>query len=66
MQGSPPAAAPQQQKQSAQRGGARRLVLTHFYPACDGVDLVAQARARFDGEVLMGRDLMQVELDAAR
>ncbi len=49
----------------AQRGGARRLVLTHFYPECDGVDLVAQARARFDGEVLMGRDLMQVELDAA-
>ena len=29
-------------------------------------DLDAQARARFDGEVLMGRDLMQVEFDAAR
>ena len=48
----------------AQRGGARRLVLTHFYPACDGVDLIAQARARFDGEVEMAADLMQLELSA--
>jgi ribonuclease BN (tRNA processing enzyme) len=44
----------------AQRGGARSLVLTHFYPACDGVDLVAQARARFDGEVIAAEDLMQL------
>lgn len=46
----------------ARRGSAKRLLLTHFYPECDGVDLVAQARARFDGEVLAAVDLMRVAL----
>ena len=46
----------------AQRGGAKHLVLTHFYPECDGVDLEAQARARFDGEVTVAADLMAFEV----
>jgi ribonuclease BN (tRNA processing enzyme) len=46
----------------AQRGGAKALVLTHFYPECEGVDLCAQARARFDGEVVAATDLMQLEV----
>lgn len=44
----------------AQAGGAHTLVLTHFYPECHGVDLGAQARARFDGEVVVAEDLLRV------
>jgi ribonuclease BN (tRNA processing enzyme) len=44
--------------QHAQRAGARTLLLTHFYPECDGVDVVAQARACFGGEVLAATDLL--------
>ena len=51
----------------AERGCVKQLLLlllllTHFYPACDGVDLAAHAKARFEGEVLVGRSLMLVEL----
>ena len=49
----------------AQRAGARELVMTHFYPECDGVDLVAQARARYDGKVTMARDLLQIPVGQA-
>jgi ribonuclease BN (tRNA processing enzyme) len=50
----------------AQRAGARELVLTHFYPECDGVDLCQQARARFDGKVTMAADLMQIPVGSRR
>ena len=46
----------------AQRANARHLVLTHFYPACEGVDLRAQAAARFDGEVTVAADMMKFEV----
>ena len=42
----------------AERGGARRLLLTHFYPECDGHDLAAAARAVYGGEVGRAEDLM--------
>jgi ribonuclease BN (tRNA processing enzyme) len=46
----------------AERARAKTLLLTHFYPECDGVDVVAQARARFAGEVVAARDLMAREI----
>lgn len=44
----------------AQAAHARRLLLTHFYPACDGIDLVAQARATFQGDVSLAHDLLRL------
>lgn len=46
----------------ATEAGVRRLVLTHFYPPCDaaGVDIAAEARAAFTGDLLLGEDLMRV------
>lgn len=41
---------------------AKRLVLTHFYPVCDGYDIEGQCRAAFDGEVIVAHDLMRFEL----
>lgn len=51
--------------QHAARAGARALCLTHFYPECDGVDVVAQARATFAGEVIAAADLQTHRLGGA-
>lgn len=49
----------------AERACARRLLLTHFYPECDGVDVAAQARRTFGGEVLVAQDLQRFEVAAS-
>ena len=46
----------------AQRARARKLILTHFYPPCDEVDVVSQASKTFSGEILKGEDLMITEV----
>ena len=42
----------------AARAAARVLVLTHFYPECDGHDLQAQAARTFAGRIVLARDLL--------
>ena len=42
----------------AERAGARTLVLTHFYPECEGHDLAAAAQRAFRGRVVLARDLL--------
>lgn len=46
----------------ATRAGAKKLVLTHFYPPCDDVDVVAQAAAVFSGEIIKAQDLMVISV----
>jgi ribonuclease BN (tRNA processing enzyme) len=48
---------PTEAGRAAQEAGARLLVPTHFYPECDGHDLEAEARAVFDGKVVLAKDL---------
>lgn len=44
--------------ETATAAGVRRLVLTHFYPQCDDVDIEAQVRAAgYEGELHLARDL---------
>ena len=43
----------------ARRAGARRVVLTHFYPACDGIDMLAQLRRVYTGEAFAAEDGMR-------
>ena len=50
----------------AQRAGARRLLLTHFYPECLGHDLRAAAAACFPGEVALAEDLARWTIGADR
>jgi ribonuclease BN (tRNA processing enzyme) len=45
----------------AERAGAGKLVLTHFYPPCDETDVVAQARPHFSGEIVKAEDLAVFE-----
>jgi ribonuclease BN (tRNA processing enzyme) len=44
----------------AARAGVRRLLLTHFYPPCDEVDVVALAAREFAGEILRAEDGLQI------
>ncbi len=40
----------------AAQAGVRRLLLTHFYPPCDEMDVVAEAAQEFKGEVIRAED----------
>jgi len=44
----------------AQEAGCRRLLLTHFYPACRGRDLRTPCSTRFAGPVILGEDGMKL------
>ena len=46
----------------AKRAGARRLMLTHFWPGNDREVSLAAARAEFDGEVLAAEEELTVTL----
>jgi len=46
----------------ATRAGARRLVLTHFYPECDTADIEGQCRRSYSGPLVLAQDLMSFEI----
>ena len=51
---------PMEAAQIASQAGARKTVLTHFYPACDAVDMLEQAGRHYKGEALLAEDGMRV------
>jgi ribonuclease BN (tRNA processing enzyme) len=46
----------------AARAGVPRLVLSHFYPPCDEVEVAALAGAEFSGEIIRAEDGLRVIL----
>jgi ribonuclease BN (tRNA processing enzyme) len=48
----------------ASRAGAKRLVLTHFYPECDDADIEGQCRKSYGGTLDLAQDLMSIEIPA--
>lgn len=41
----------------------KKILLTHFYPLCDGVDILEQCkRVYYSGEVLLAEDFMRIKL----
>ena len=46
----------------AAAAGVQRVVLTHFYPECNGVDLRAQCAATFDGDIVLAHDGLELEI----
>jgi len=46
----------------AAAANVEKLVLTHFYPPCEDVDVKAQASALFKGEIIVAQDLMVMEV----
>ncbi|WP_218670859.1 hypothetical protein [Microbispora sp. GKU 823] len=49
----------------ARRAGARRLMLTHFWPGNDRAASVAAARPAFGGDVLAAEEGLTVEIGDA-
>lgn len=47
----------------AARANVRKLILTHFYPECDGVDIEKECRKTYTGPLALGEDLMKLELE---
>ena len=46
----------------AAQAGCKRLVLTHFYPACEGVDIISLCKKLYAGEITLAHDLMGISL----
>jgi len=39
-----------------------KLILTHFYPECDAVDIAEECRKTYDGPLLLAEDLMRITI----
>ena len=48
--------------QIATEAGVKKLVLTHFYPECDTVDVSAQCRKTYEGPLVLAEDLLEIQL----
>jgi ribonuclease BN (tRNA processing enzyme) len=53
---------PSQAGDIATRSGARRLLLTHFYPECLKTDIEKQCRKTYHGELILATDLMSLSV----
>ncbi len=46
----------------ASQAGVGKLVLTHFYPECDQIDMRKECRKTFNGPLSLAHDLMKLEI----
>jgi len=46
----------------ARESHSLRLLLTHFYPPCEGHDLSREVKREFKGEVILAEDLMEIQV----
>lgn len=44
----------------AASAGVQKLVLTHFYPRCDGFDIEKECRKTYNGKLVLAEDLMRL------
>lgn len=48
---------------TATLANVKQLVLTHFYPECDHVDIEEQCKKTYTGSLILAKDLMTIRLD---
>lgn len=53
---------PKQAGELAAKAKVKKLVLTHFYPAVERIDILSEARKTFNGEIILAEDLMEIEI----
>jgi ribonuclease BN (tRNA processing enzyme) len=53
---------PSQAGRIASLAGAKRLLLTHFYPECLATDIAAQCRKTYKDELIVGSDLLHIRI----
>ncbi len=46
----------------ATAAAVKKLVLTHFYPECDAVDVAEECRRTYQGPLVLAEDLMEIEI----
>ena len=46
----------------ASESQCKRLLLTHLYPICDQYDILTQCRQFYQGEIILGEDLMRIKI----
>ena len=46
----------------ADMANVNKLVLTHFYPECLKTDIETQCRKTFQGELILGKDLLEIRI----
>jgi ribonuclease BN (tRNA processing enzyme) len=46
----------------ARESRCKKLLLIHFYPACDQTDILKECREAYSGEIILGEDLMRVKI----
>jgi len=46
----------------AMESHCKRLLLTHLYPICDQFDILNQCRQVYQGQIVLGEDLMRIEI----
>lgn len=46
----------------ARQARSKKLLLTHFYPQCDEIDILGICKRIFDGEVMLAQDLMRLKV----
>jgi ribonuclease BN (tRNA processing enzyme) len=46
----------------AAQAGVKKLVLTHFYPECDAVDITKECRKTYQGPLVIAEDLMKIAI----
>jgi ribonuclease BN (tRNA processing enzyme) len=59
---SPQHITPEQAGQIAQEAGAKRLLLTHFYPRVEKINIGKRVRKYYHGSVILARDLMKIKI----
>ncbi len=53
---------PKECGQLAQKAEVKRLLLSHFYPPCEGADLVGACKKFYTGEILLASDGLRVRV----
>ncbi len=48
--------------QIAEEAGAKSLLLIHFYPECESVDIAEQCRKTYSGKLLLAEDCMRISV----
>ncbi len=46
----------------AKKAHVKKLVLSHIYPACDRHDLVKECKEVFDGNIIVAKDMMKINV----
>ena len=55
---------PVQAAQIAETAGAKRLVLTHFYPTMENIDIPAACKEHYSGRISIAEDLARYDLNS--